>query len=58
MKQTPWIVTTFEGDEVARCQRCGHTLRLTLPMNLTVFTAALKAFVRVHSTCRERPVAA
>ena len=56
MKRTPWIVTTFEGDVAGKCLRCGRTLELKLPMNLTVWCAATRAFCKVHAACMERPV--
>ena len=43
------------GPEQARCNHCGMVLRFVLPMDVDVFVAAGKAFVKTHANCPPPP---
>lgn len=51
-RNSEWVMMGGGPGEVAYCQRCGDGLRLGLPMDVTVFLAASKAFVKAHSRCQ------
>lgn len=49
-----WVVMGGKIGEAAHCMRCGEGLSLGFPLQIEVFVAATKAFVKVHSRCTER----
>ena len=50
-----WVVYDRQEDgQVGRCQRCGKTLNLELPMDMKAFVMYLQAFVQQHSHCKEQ----
>jgi hypothetical protein len=48
-----WVVVG-DGDCPGLCLRCGKKLHLPLPQPLTVWVAAARAFVKIHSRCVEK----
>lgn len=56
MKSKSWIVAhdgTQGRDAYAmECQRCGTVQRFAVPIEISVWCAAAKAFEREHATCR------
>ena len=52
MSKTPWIIT-YEKDLGWKCLRCGHATALQLPVQISVWLAAAKAFAAAHRHCRE-----
>jgi hypothetical protein len=51
--KTPWVVAGGKIGEIGHCERCGTGLNLGGPQPLLIVTAAMKAFVGIHDTCRE-----
>jgi hypothetical protein len=50
----PWVLCRFNTvPPSAECTRCGERLVYVLPVNLDVFLAMSKAFVKVHGRCSE-----
>jgi hypothetical protein len=47
-----WIVMGGKPGETSYCIRCGEGLRLSLPQRVEIVTAALNAFVKIHSKCK------
>lgn len=52
---TPWVVYT--DAQVFRCNHCGREYTPALPCPLTLFTAMMFEFVRLHRKCPAPPVA-
>lgn len=56
MKPSPWIVAhdaTKGNDAMAmECLRCGTKQRFVLPISISVWCAAAKAFEREHANCK------
>lgn len=50
-QEIDWVVMGGKPGESAHCKRCGAGLSLGLPIELDVFLAASKAFVKAHSRC-------
>lgn len=48
----PWIVMHQDGHEF-HCQRCGQRDALRLPASLNLMIETGKAFMQIHSTCKE-----
>jgi hypothetical protein len=49
-----WVVAGGRVDEHGHCKRCGSGLRLEMPQHIEVVSAAMKAFVKVHSQCTDK----
>jgi hypothetical protein len=49
-RQVDWVVVRDSG-ATALCERCGCLFSIKLPCILTVWCAAMKEFVKVHSKC-------
>ena len=47
-----WVVTGGAPGETAHCTRCGQGLRLSLPMELYLVAACIKAFANEHNDCQ------
>ncbi len=50
--RTPWVITR-DKNLGWECLRCGEKTALTLPVRISVWTAAAKAFVAAHWHCTE-----
>jgi hypothetical protein len=48
-----WVVCGGKNGEVGHCTRCGRGLVLTMPMELYLVTACMKAFTEQHLGCKE-----
>ncbi len=48
-----WIISK-EGGALSECLRCGSRARLQLPIEISVWLAAQKAFLKAHDSCRQR----
>lgn len=48
----PWVVTKEMGR--CLCMRCGEEYAIALPCRISVFVAAMRAFIKEHSACVER----
>ena len=59
VKPTPWIIvhdgTRDEDAYAMECLRCGEKQRFALPINVTVYYAAARAFEKIHAKCKEKP---
>jgi hypothetical protein len=53
MSKADWVVAGGAAGESEHCQRCGGSLTIKMPLRIEVWLAAMKAFVKVHSDCRE-----
>ena len=51
--KTPWIVAGGKIGELGHCERCGRGLELGGSQPIPIVTAAMKAFVGMHKSCRE-----
>lgn len=53
-----WIIahdaTKGADAYMMECLRCGAVERFSLPISVTVYCAAAKAFVKRHKACKER----
>lgn len=49
---TDWVVAGGKPGEVGWCTRCGTGLTIGLPQPVPVLTAAMKAFVGIHKSCK------
>lgn len=58
MTQHDWIVCHDGSDDLdayaAECLRCGKKQRFALPISVSVYCAALRAFVELHSRCKPK----
>lgn len=58
MKYPDWVVCHdgTGGDDAysVKCLRCGDKQRFASPINVDVYIAAVKAFSKLHSRCKER----
>lgn len=52
-KPCAWVVAGGAPGEIGHCTRCGQGLRMEMPQDLRVVTAAMRAFVKAHSGCRD-----
>lgn len=56
-KKSDWVIchdgTAGDLAYAMQCKRCGEIQRFILPINLTIWLAAGKAFVKVHKGCSE-----
>lgn len=52
-RECDWVVTCSHGSG-AECLRCHGTVTLPLPMALSVWLAAVKAFLKLHRGCKEQ----
>lgn len=52
-KEYPWVVAGGKPGEIGHCSRCGIGLEINLPQPLPIITAAMKAFVGIHKSCRD-----
>jgi hypothetical protein len=56
MKYPSWVVAhdATEGDDsyAVECLRCGDKQCFAVPISVTVYIAATKAFAKLHSRCR------
>ncbi len=52
-KNVDWIVLGGPNGATGHCQRCGDELHLPLPVLLSVWLAATKAFVAAHARCKD-----
>ena len=57
MSRYPWLVIEQPGLR-AHCHRCNERLGLELPVRVTVYLAAVRAFEREHRLCQEPETAA
>ncbi len=48
-----WVIVR-SGDLRIVCLRCGKTCKPDLPMEIDVYCAMTKAFLKVHKKCRNR----
>jgi hypothetical protein len=55
-RRIDWVVMRKdrEPDEDGICLRCGDIFFMRKPIRLEVWCAGIKAFVKVHSTCRPK----
>lgn len=54
MSGTEWVMAIDNGAG-ARCERCEATFHIELPCPVPVWVAAMRAFVKLHSRCAEKP---
>jgi hypothetical protein len=52
-KNTDWIFAGGKPGEIGHCKRCGDGLRMEMPQHIPVVVAAMRAFIKVHSTCQD-----
>jgi hypothetical protein len=61
-KGSPWIVVCADTPGVSalspKCKRCGAILHVTLPIDADVYIAMSRAFIKIHTRCREQPAEA
>jgi rubredoxin len=54
----PWIIahTPTQGANALamECRRCGYVQKFSLPIHVSVWCAAAKAFEKLHKDCQER----
>ncbi len=53
MSKCAWVQCGGKPGEVAFCGRCGKGLSLSLPIRIEIYVAASKAFLKIHSKCKE-----
>ena len=59
MTAAPWVVV-YDGTRTEtkpyehHCLRCGARYAMTLPVEVSVFVAAARAFLAAHRRCRAR----
>lgn len=51
--KTPWVVAGGKIGELGHCTRCGEGLQIGGSQRIEIVTAAMNAFVKIHSTCRD-----
>ena len=57
MAKHEWIIAHdgSQGEDAmaVECKRCGEKQRFVLPISITVWCAAAKAFEKVHKLCKD-----
>lgn len=54
MSKTTNHIIARQKDLSAHCLHCGAILKMELPVDLDVYLASNKAFIKVHKRCKQR----
>lgn len=53
-KTKDWIVMGGSPDEATHCTRCGDGMKVHYPIEIPIFLAMAKAFVKLHEKCQPK----